>query len=327
MYVKKYYVKEKRKLPSKSKKVFKYLFSFFSILFLINFLLNVYFYKSDVQSAVFISPLGKEIIFKITTFINSQKNSVFLEKIVQNVLKNESKDYGVYIYNLTTGERYYFNENKIFETASLYKLWVMAVSYEQIESGKFKETDVLEDSISSLNKKFNIASESAELTDGSVSRSVKDALEQMIIVSDNYSALLLTQKVGISEMSNFLSQNGFLKSKVGTFEDNPVSSAYDIGNFFQDLYFIKLANLKDTDKMLTLLKNQKVNTKLSKDLPKDAVIGHKTGELGGFSHDGGIVSGNKGDYIIVLMSDTTNPQNANEKIAEISKEVYSYFTK
>jgi beta-lactamase class A len=54
-------------------------------------------------------------------------------------------------------------------------------------------------------------------------------------------------------------------------------------------------------------------------------MAHKTGELGQVSHDGGIVYTEKGDYIIVVLSESTLPKGAEERIANISKDVYAYF--
>jgi beta-lactamase class A len=76
---------------------------------------------------------------------------------------------------------------------------------------------------------------------------------------------------------------------------------------------------------LTLLKAQKLNNKLPKELPKNTVIAHKTGELDMVSHDAGIVYAQNGNYIIVVMSETSLPVAANERIADISKGVYEYF--
>ena len=79
--------------------------------------------------------------------------------------------------------------------------------------------------------------------------------------------------------------------------------------------------------MTTLLKGQVLNEKIPKYLPPNTVFAHKTGELGQYSHDGGIVFANFGDYIIVVLSKSSSPKDANERIAEISKEVYKYFNK
>ena len=76
-----------------------------------------------------------------------------------------------------------------------------------------------------------------------------------------------------------------------------------------------------------MLKDQRLNRKLPADLPSNTVIAHKTGELGMFSHDAGIIYTPKGDYIIVVLSKSDTPAAAEKRIADISKAVYDYFLK
>lgn len=329
MYEIQRFEKIERKRPSKLKNILRIILFFALMTFTLNVLTNSYLDKKPKHGGLVISPLAtvKEVIHKTTSIIRSQENSKKLEEIVVNILKDSSSNYSVFIKNLKTGERYYLNEDKQYETASLYKLWVMAEAYRQIETGILKKEDILTANVSDLNQKFNIASESAELTEGNVSWPVENALKNMITISDNYSALLLTERVRLANVTAFLSENGFLESKVGDRNTSPVSSAADISLFFEKLYNGELANEQYTNEMLVLLKNQQINTKLFKHLPKNAVIAHKTGEFGKFSHDGGIVYLDKGDYIIVVMSETKTLLDSNENIANISKEIYDYFSK
>lgn len=317
-----------RKKPSKIQSFLRGLILVFLLFFTLNVLINSYLGKSVKTNSLFLSPIStvEKVIQKTTSIIKSQENSLALERITKNNLKENLNNYSVFIKNLKNGERYYLNQDKIYETASLYKLWVMATVYKQIENRNLKKEEILSADVFDLNRKFNIASESAELSDGTVTWSIEDALRNMITISDNYSALLLSDRVKISNVSKFLIEQGFNESKVGTLETNPVSSAKDIGIFFEKLYNGQLANEQDTKEMFELLKQQQINTKLSKFLPENVVIGHKTGELGGFSHDAGIVFSEKGDYIIVVMSDTELPANANENIANLSKDIYKYFS-
>ena len=96
--------------------------------------------------------------------------------------------------------------------------------------------------------------------------------------------------------------------------------------FFEKLSKGELADKSSTDKMITLLKRQRLNTKLPKYLPDEIVIAHKTGELGAVSHDAGIIYLPSGDYSIVILSESDNPPGAVERIAQMSKNVYDYFT-
>lgn len=329
MYEIKRYSKQEEKTPSKSQSIFRVILFIILLLFTLNVLINSFLGESTKNNNLFLSPLSTvgKVIEKTSLLIKSQKNSLPIEQIVKNILKEKSSGYSVFIKNLKTGERYYLNEHKTYETASLYKLWVMAEAYRQIETGILKKEDILTADVSDLNEKFNIASESAELIEGNVSWPVETALKNMITISDNYSALLLSGKVRLSNVSKFLESNGLLESKAGTLDNSPLSSAKDMGLFFEKLYNAEFANEQYTNEMLALLKNQQINTKFSKYLAKNAVIAHKTGEFGKFSHDAGIVYLDKGDYIIVIMSEINNQITANEAIANISKEVYEYFTK
>lgn len=289
------------------------------------FLTNKFLFPATESISGFISPLAQEVIEKGLLIINPDVNSKDLEEIVQNELGKATGTYAVYIKNLKTRERYYLDEQRKFDTASMYKLFVLATAFSQIQQGKFSESDVLSQDIAILNKKFNIATESAELTEGTITLPVGVAMERMITISDNYSALLLSEKVRIANINSFLQENSLSGSKMGGVDTSPVTSAYDTGLFFEKLYKGELIDKNYSDKMLGLLKNQKKNGKLPKYLPQGLVFAHKTGELGGLSHDGGIVYTQKGDYIIVVFSLTSSQVLADEKIANISKAVYNYF--
>ena len=77
------------------------------------------------------------------------------------------------------------------------KLWVMAAVYQAINDKKLNRNDILSESVENLNKSFNIASDEAELQSGTIKMTVGDALDKAVTLSDNYSALLLTKKLGI----------------------------------------------------------------------------------------------------------------------------------
>lgn len=295
------------------------------MLFLTTFLLLHKSLQRTEKPLELISPIKTQSSLPTPT-PSSNTNNAALAQTVQGALQGTRGTYGIVITRLPTGERYESNEHRRFQTASLYKLWVMAVVYQKIQEGNLRETQVLSEDVRVLNDKFHIASESAEQTEGTVTLSVADALEKMITVSDNYAALLLTEKVRLSSLATFLKDNGFSESSVGTNGDAPYSTPSDIALFFEKLYSGKLANTTYTDKMLQLLKEQRLNNKLPKYLPDSVVLAHKTGELDVYTHDAGIVYTPEGNYVIVVMSESDDPPSAEERIAEVSKDVYNYFT-
>lgn len=248
-----------------------------------------------------------------------------LEKAVKDNLIGTKGTYSVYIKNLKTGESYTLNEHRKYTAGSLYKLWIMGTTFDQISTGTLTKTSSLSANMATLNKEFGIASEEAEIKEGVLNMTVGSALQQMITISHNPSALLLTKKVKLTNAKAYVAKHGLKETVIG--QSAPLTTAYDMGLFFEKLYKEQLATPEHTKDMFDLLKAQRLNNKLPQNMPKTVVIAHKTGELGLFSHDAGIVYSAKGDYIIVVMTETTLPKAANERIAEISKDVYEYFEK
>lgn len=250
-----------------------------------------------------------------------------LEDIMNNFLAVDEESFAIAIKNLKTGESFFANEHKKFDTGSIYKLWIMAAVFDQIKEGQLDEDQILSQKVAVLNDKFRISSEAAERTTGSITLPVYGAIFQMITYSDNYSALLLSEKVRLSRVATFLKTHEFNESKVGTDGSTPKTTAWDILQFFEKLYTRHLADEIFTEKMISILKEQKLNNKLPKYLPENTIVAHKTGEIYGFSHDAGIVYTSSGDYIIAVFSESDIPAQAEEQIARLSRAVYDYFVK
>ena len=250
-----------------------------------------------------------------------------LAETVGQELKGTVGDYAVAIKNLKTQEVYFLNEHRQFLSTSLYKLWVMATIFRKIDEGKLTLDETITQDVAVLNTKFRISTESAEQTEGTISYTVKYALNKMITISDNYSAFLLVEKIGLSSVDSFLAKFGFRDSRVGIDGSAPITTVYDMTLFFEKLYRNQLADPASTSYMINLLKKQSLNSKIPKYLPKNTMVAHKTGELDKFNHDAGIVYAPKGDYLIAVLTESSYPGYAVENIAKISKAVYEYFAK
>src|SRR3989344_6089744 len=157
---------------------------------------SIWFYqnRSQFETKVSYLPITKQEITNRPTNISEP-----LGEVVSRELTDKQGDYAIAIKNLTTNESYELNQDKIFTSASLYKLWVMATAFDQINSGNLDETEILSRDIAYLNKKFFIPPEYAELTKGGITLSVRSAIEQMITISHNYASLLLRSEEHTSE--------------------------------------------------------------------------------------------------------------------------------
>lgn len=254
-------------------------------------------------------------------------NSSGLSKVVSNALEGTQGTYAIVIKNLKTGESFEQNPHMILPPASMYKLWVMTVAYKQVEEGTLTMDTKMARNVADLNRLFKISDEDAELTEGGFTFTVAEALERMITVSHNYAAYMLTEKIGLKSIAPFLRNYGLLESKVGVNGNLPTSSAADMKLYFEMLYGGKLAGTQATAEMITLLKKQQFKYALPKYVPEEVQMAHKTGNIDEYTHDGGIVYGTKGDYIIVVMTKSNNPEAAEERMALVSKAVWEYFEK
>lgn len=303
----------RRQRRRKRQKVFRFLLLIFIFSAAIYMAFN-FFAKSRGQ---LVSPMSK-----IT-----RAASPALQDTVEKSLEGTTGFYGVAIKNLKTKEAYYTNEHRIFQSGSIYKLWVMATVFKQIREGSLTGDEVLSEGVAELNQKFSIDPDSAELTEGTITFTVNEALKQMITISHNYAALILTEKVKLSSVATFLKETGLNESAVGTNGGSPTTTASDVALFFEKLYKGELANEQYTKEMMDLLKAQQLDGGLPKYLPDNLEVAHKTGEIDWFKHDAGIVFSPSGDYIIVVMSETKSPLGAQDRIGLVSKAAYEYFTK
>lgn len=238
------------------------------------------------------------------------------------MLQNAEGRYGVFIKNLSTNETFSQNEDSVFQPGSLYKLWVMGAVFENIKIGDIQEDDLLVTDVAVLNKKFDLDPDVAELTEGEIEFSIGSSIEQMITISHNYASLALLDKIGSQTVINFLSKYGLSNSALGT---PPQTSAKDTANFFEKLYKGEIIDQEYSRKMVDILARQTINDRIPKYLPEGTKVAHKTGDTGFFENDGGVVFSPKGDFIIVVLSETEDPSAAGETIAKISEATYKYF--
>lgn len=314
----------KKEFPNRTKKRSIFIVFLFAILSPIVFVLSFHLLgQNQTVQSVIINPV-KEILGDFFSPVH---------QIAVSELYSKDGDWAVVVKNLKTGESYYHNEDTQFESASLYKLWVMEVTYQAIADGKLSENNEVGAKLEELDKILKnetptpttaaSAQGSGEPKEESkvISFKVGDALSKMITVSDNYAALVLVGKLGAKSISKFLIENAYSDSN---FNSPPWTSARNIANFYEKLYKGEFIDKKSSQEMIVLLKNQQINDRIPKYLPEGTAVAHKTGELDGYKHDSGIVFTKNGDYIIVVLSKTDDPKTAAENIANFSKKIYEF---
>src|SRR5690606_21676734 len=99
--------------------------------------------------------------------VASEDSAVFQN--TEEELDGEIGEYAVDVKMLEgNGEEAAYNENNVFWSASLYKLWVMESVFKQIKEGNLSLSQELSASNEELKEQYDIATESAELKEGEV---------------------------------------------------------------------------------------------------------------------------------------------------------------
>jgi beta-lactamase class A len=217
-----------------------------------------------------------------------------------------------------------------FPAASLIKLPILAVAFKAVEEGKIsleKEITICQKDIvggSGVIKKMNLP----------VKLSIKKILELMITNSDNTATNILIDLLGFDYINDsfrkFGLKNTILRRKMMDFRKRRrgienYTTASDIAFLLEKIYKGKLIDERFSKMALYFLKNQKINDRIPRYLPKELEVAHKTGLEKGVVHDAGIVFTPHGDYIICLLtSGVKDYKKTKEFVARFSLLTYNF---
>lgn len=202
-------------------------------------------------------------------------------------------------------------------TASLYKLALLAEAERLVDLGKLRYSDVIVIGPEDITDDGSFWPIGAELT-------LDQALEQMITISDNGTAMHFWRMLGPDSVNATLAKAGMrdFHVAVGTSEDN-VATARSLGTFFTLLARRKLISAAASDRMTARLRRQQINDRLPAQLPSDVAVAHKTGNLVGLVHDGGLIYTPSGPRTVVVLTWDADDASANVFISGIGSTVYA----
>jgi beta-lactamase class A len=156
------------------------------------------------------------------------------------------------------------------------------------------------------------------------SLSVSEALERMVTLSDNTSAVMLGSRVGGQRINANLAALGMDTTHYSL--ERMTTSALDMVHLLDLLARGNAVSPGASADMVHLLLRQRVNDRLPRLLPDDVQVAHKTGNLPGIVNDVGILYGPSTTLAVAaLVSDTTDETAAATGIARVALAAYSYF--
>ena len=275
-------------------------------------------------------------------------NAQTLQDSVDALARNYKGDVGIYAINLRNGETVTYNADKMFPTASVIKIYVLAKLYKDINEGKLSMNDevVLHDS-----DKVPGSGILLFMHDG-LKLTLGDLSWLMINMSDNVAANFLTDEVGgVERVTDYIRSLGLTHTmelaKIfdkSVYSDSTLRREYGIGVttpretgvFLTKLYKGEIVNKKSSQAMIDLMKYQFYDTSIPRFLPtyRDTIeIAHKTGALNATRNDVAIIYTPRTNYVLCVFTTHNADQrwitdNKSEIfIAKISKLVYDNFVK
>lgn len=246
----------------------------------------------------------------------SNTNITDLNEELQSEASALAGRYGVYINNLKDGREYALNSDDSFTAASLDKLFLASAYYHyaDIDPGLMVNEIALED-------EDRIAGNGSIYGDPTgTSYKPVDLIQRSLRDSDNTAFAALTRNLGLNRVNDFISSNGFYQTD---FVNNNTSPK-DIGSLLSKLYYQGFTNKDYKQEMIGFMENTAFEDRLPFYLP-GVTIAHKIGTWDGAYSDAGIVFGKTGDYIIVVMTENANYEEAINFTRKLSEVVYNYF--
>lgn len=270
------------------------------------------------------------------------KDSPGLKAVVEKSLQGKDGTFGVYIEELPASpsaqlsdrETYGLLENEPFPSASLYKLVLMAAVLKEVENGRLDLNSTLTSTKTHLTQVYGGVDFGYEDSPEQISYTVEEAMERVGRISDNFAAIMLTDK--LRSLPHQDGEEGLLYQMVDQlgmkntdFSADPIQTTpYDIGLFFKKLYLGQVVSSTVSAKIVNLLNLSVIDDRIPAQLPDDVTVVHKTGELSHVRHDAGIIfPPGKNPYVLVVLSkDLVYEDDGVDTIAQLSKDVYQYFT-
>ncbi len=234
---------------------------------------------------------------------------------VQNLTKDLRGKYGVYVYEIGAKNQYGIYQKERFPAASLMKLPVMLLFYQEVEKGNLEpETKY------SLKESDKVLG--AGILQGKAAGTTytyRQLVEYMGQYSDNTAFKVIRRILGDDKIQQTIDDLGMSKTSLEDFETTPE----DIGLFFQKLYQGKILNSNSRGELLDFLTKTAYEDWLPAGVPRKIKVVHKIGRDTGTFSDGGIVFADK-PYVIVMMSQDAREIEAGEVLPKISQVVFDF---
>ena len=257
----------------------------------------------------------------------TEEESRALVDEVRRLAARGGAKFAIYLADPDDGNAPLITDADEMRAASMIKVFILACAMEKVKAGDLHLDDVLR--LEEADK-VGGAGVIAGYRAGTVF-SIEELLRQMIAESDNTATNMMIDRLGMTEINGYMRAHGYAASRlqrkmmdaaaVKEGREN-ITSAKDLGTFFLRLYRSECVGEPYDGKMRDMLFAQ-TDSECFPQALLGARIAHKTGELDRLYADGGILYGEDGRaMILVLLADDIERRGrAIEMMREIARRV------
>ncbi len=232
----------------------------------------------------------------------------------------------VFVWEYNSGTYVDINANVVYPAASIIKLPVLIEMFREIDQGNFSlnDTMVLED--------YYRAPGSGKLqySQGGIAHSMDYLAKIMIENSDNSSTNMIMAKMGgMPSVNRAMKSWGLVNTRINNWlpdlDGTNTTTARELAKMLYNIDTTNILSSNSKKYIADYLSHVKNNRLLQAGLPSDAILLHKTGDIGYMLGDAGIVrTANGRKYIVVILAMRPyNSSQGKEFIVEASKIIYN----
>ncbi|BAZ32880.1 beta-lactamase [Cylindrospermum sp. NIES-4074] len=236
---------------------------------------------------------------------------------------------GMFFLDLDNGNYLDIGGDRVFPAASTIKLPILVAFFQDLDAGKV-----------SLNKQLTmrgdlVASGSGIMQYERVGKkyTALETITKMIVISDNTATNMIIDYLGGTARLNqrfrtWGLKNTVIRNLLGDFRGTNTTSSRDMARVLALLVNDKLVSSQSKEQALDILRQTKTRTLLPAGLGKDALISHKTGDIGFLIGDAGFITMPNGKHYLaaIYVKRPYKDVRGRNFIRQVSQLVYNYLS-